>query len=444
MRRLLVAALLLVPALPLAAKDTAPAVPPEVAGKVAEAIAALDDPSFAVREDATRALLALGPAAIPALTPALSHPSPEVRRRVRRVLLRYREAERRALMGFPAPSDWPALKRGPDRGAAAGADAPVHRPSLAWFARLPAEVGAPWFDAPLLAAGGRIYAVTRSGTVAALAAGTGEVVWTTETGEPVFASPVLAGGALYVPGRSLTALDAETGAERWRWRTDYGVSAPALVDGGRVFAVERGERLAALDPVTGEVQWAVRLPATTAAPVVVGDIVVAGTEEGVGFYAVENGSRRWFVPTESPVTLTPAVLPDRIVVADAGRTITALSVARGERLWRRRIPEGRVVETPVVYGDALFFSTNGATLRALRASDGTDLWTRFVGCAVQSSPCAAEGLLFLTAGSIVHAYECTEGDDVWFFLAPEGLSSPILVDGTLYVATMDGFVAAYR
>ena len=144
------------------------------------------------------------------------------------------------------------------------------------------------------------------------------------------------------------------------------------------------------------------------------------------------------------MSTSPVVLPDRIVICDDARTVYALTADRGKRLWRRRIPEGMVKESPVVYGDAVLFSTSGATFRAIRASDGEDIWARFVGTVIQSSPCAAGGLVYFTAGSNFHAMECADGDDLWR-LSLEGLyTAPILVDGTLYVATVNGVLLALR
>jgi HEAT repeat protein len=68
-----------------AAVSAAPPTAPEEAARLA---ARLGDEDFDVREDATRRLLELGKAAIPALVAALTHPDAEVRSRANAVLLR--------------------------------------------------------------------------------------------------------------------------------------------------------------------------------------------------------------------------------------------------------------------------------------------------------------------------------------------------------------------
>ena len=422
----------------------APPVDPEVKEKVDPLVADLDNASFDKREAATATLRAMGATARPALEFHTDHPSLEVRRRVRRVLLHYREVERIAAMASGSPDDWPMLKRSPGRDAAAGKGVVREVPEILWATELPGVIGLPYFDSPILASGDLIIVLNRKGGIAAVNRHTGEVEWLRDTGEPVYAAPVIAAGTLYIPGNSLTAMDLDTGRIRWRWKTDYGVSATPLVHDGKVFAVERGEKLVALDPLDGTVRWRARVPATASSPVVVGKLVVIGLTTGVHAYRINNGTRRWRFETEAPVSTSPVVLPDRVIVSDDARTLYALTPDRGKRLWRRRIPEGMVRESPVVYGDAVLFSTSGATFRAIRASDGEDLWARFVGSIIQSSPCVADGLVYFTAGRTFRAMECANGDDIWALPLEGAFTAPILVDGTLYVATVDGVLLALK
>ncbi|MHC4861030.1 MAG: outer membrane protein assembly factor BamB family protein [Planctomycetota bacterium] len=444
-RDILLVVALLVLASPLAAqhrRKKAPKVDPELLKIVEPLIKDLDDPSFGVREDATQKLMQLGPEARPALLPAKDHSSPEVRMRVRRVLLYFQELLRRESLEEIPAGDWPMLKRGPSRGASSG---PAIRtaPDVHWYRMLPLILGKPYLDAPLVAGRDRLYAVTRAGQVAAVDRETGKILWVRETGERVFAGPVLAGGRLYVPGSSLTAMHAGTGDVLWRWKTDYGVIASPLVHDGAVYAVEKGEKLAALDPDTGEETWKVRLRATSSAPVLAGKLLVIGTEDGV--MAVRpGGMRRWTAETDQPVTITPAVLRDRVVVGDLGRTVYALTSDRGKTVWKRRIPEGRILLTPTVYGDAILFSTSGATFRAIHAADGSDLWTRWIGTVIQSSPCVAGGVAYLVAGSRIRALECVNGDDVWLLDLMGNYASPILVEGSLFLLAFDGGLLSLR
>lgn len=420
-----------------------PPVDPEILKVVEPLLKQLGDDSFIVREKATIGLMNLGARAQPALLPAALHPWPEVRARVRRILLHYRELERREALGVISETDWPTLKREPGRRASAG---PALRtePEVAWHRVLPEVVGDPYFDSPILASKDRLYVVARTGQVTALDRATGHVLWRRDLDEKVFAGPVLASGNLYVPGRALTAIDAETGKIRWKWLTDYGVSATPLVSDGRVYAVERGEQLVSLDPATGEVVWKVRVGATSCSPVLAGGYILLGHTEGMKAFSAKNGSRRWSFETSWPVSASPATLNGSIVFGDEGRNLYAVTKKRGALVWHRSIPEGTLVESPAVYGDLVFFSTSGATFRAVSARDGADRWMRTLGYYMQSSPCVADGVAYLSSGPRIHALECATGDDVWRLPVPGRFSSPILVDGTLFVVALNGVVVALR
>ena len=438
---------LLIATAPVVAKDRKkkkePPLDPELVELVEPLLKKLDDASFEVREEATQELLEIGPKVTPVLERAEDRASPEVRMRVRRVLLQFREIARRAALGGPETGDWPMLKRGPNRGASTGS-ALRKRPEVRWFRPLPAVVGRPYFDAPLVAGRKRLYAVTRSGQISAVDLKTGEIVWARETGQRTHAGPVLGGGRLFVPGPALVTMDADSGRELWRWKTDYGVIASPLVVGDVVYAVEKGEKLVALDTRTGEQKWKKRLLATSSAPVLVGDLLLIGTERGVMAIHAESGTRRWLSKTVAPVTTSPALLTDRLVVGDSDRHIYALSLTRGKQLWRRRIPEGRVHETPTVFGDAVFFSTTGSMFRAIRASDGGDVWTRWAGTVIQSSPCVADGVVYFVADSVVRALECVNGDDVWRLDLMESCTSPILVEGSMFLLGLDGVLISLK
>lgn len=420
-----------------------PPIDPEILKVVEPLLKQLGADSFEVREKATLDLMNLGARAQPALLPAALHPWPEVRARVRRILLHYRELERRESLGVISETDWPTLKREPGRRASAG-PALRKEPEVAWHRVLPDVMGSPYFDSPILASKDRLYVVARTGQVTAIDRTNGRTVWERDLEEKVFAGPVLASGILYVPGRSLSAIDIDSGKLRWRWRTDYGVSATPLVHDGRVYAVERGEKLVSLDPASGDVVWKVRVGATSCSPVIAGDYVLLGNTEGMKAFSLKNGSRRWTFKTDWPVSASPATLKDSIVFGDVGRNLYAVTKERGKLVWHRRIPEGTIMESPAVYGDLVFFSTSGATFRAISARDGVDRWMRTLGYYLQSSPCVADGVAYLSSGPRVHALECATGDDVWRLPLPGRFSAPILLDGTLYVVALDGVVVALR
>jgi FOG: WD40-like repeat len=145
---------------------------------------------------------------------------------------------------------------------------------------------------------GRLYVAFTDGSIRALDATNGQVIWNVTHTAGAFSSPAIAGGRLYIAihNQGLLALDANTGSELWlapmpgpQW------SSPA-VESGRVFVGSRDDhKLYAFDAVTGNTLWT----ATTSdwvqtSPAVGNGVVYIGNNSGnVYAYNAEAGGLVW-------------------------------------------------------------------------------------------------------------------------------------------------------
>jgi outer membrane protein assembly factor BamB len=150
---------------------------------------------------------------------------------------------------------------------------------------------------------GRLYVAFSDGTIRALDATNGQVIWSVNHPGGANSSPAVAGGRLYIAihNSGLLALDANTGSELWltpmpgpQW------SSPA-VENGRVFVGSRDDhKLYAFDAVTGNTLWT----ATTSdwvqtSPAVNDGVVYIGNNSGnVYAFNAETGGLIW----QSPVS----------------------------------------------------------------------------------------------------------------------------------------------
>jgi outer membrane protein assembly factor BamB len=145
---------------------------------------------------------------------------------------------------------------------------------------------------------GRVYVAFTDGTIRALDAISGQVIWSVQEDQGAYSSPAVADGRLYIAihNRGFLALNAETGAFLWlspmpgpQW------SSPA-VENGRVFVGSRDDhKLYAFDAVTGNTLWT----ATTndwvqTSPAVANDVVYVGNNAGnVYAFNAQTGSLIW-------------------------------------------------------------------------------------------------------------------------------------------------------
>ncbi|WP_158237456.1 outer membrane protein assembly factor BamB family protein [Halegenticoccus soli] len=99
-----------------------------------------------------------------------------------------------------------------------------------------------------------VYAVSKTGTVTALAATDGHVRWQESVEPGVFQPPALANDRIVVGagnGTQTIALDATTGERLWTYETGVSKSAPVVV-GDRVLATGANTGIYLLDAATGD------------------------------------------------------------------------------------------------------------------------------------------------------------------------------------------------
>lgn len=113
-------------------------------------------------------------------------------------------------------NDWPQYRGDAGRTDTARVGLP-EKLSLSW--RVPVGLGDQLPTAPV-AAGGMVFVANRAGVVRGVNADTGEEIWKSHTGGPVFYPPVLEGGRVFVgsaDGR-VYAFDPSSGDELWSFR----------------------------------------------------------------------------------------------------------------------------------------------------------------------------------------------------------------------------------
>ncbi len=140
------------------------------------------------------------------------------------------------------------------------------------------------------------------GSVYALDADTGALVWSFETGDRIWAQPLVEGDTVYVASLDnyLYALNFDDGSERWRLEMRGALGAsPVLVD-GKIWIGDFGDRIYQIDPQTGDVLWTF------------------------------EGGRDWF-------WATPTVGDEKIYFSDVSGNVYAFDIASHEMLWEQNL-----------------------------------------------------------------------------------------------------------
>jgi outer membrane protein assembly factor BamB len=332
-----------------------------------------------------------------------------------------------AMMGQESQLDYPQWRGRHRDGAASGFSKPDAWPD-ALRLRWKVDVGEGY--ATPLVVGDSVYAFTRRDGregLSALDADTGQTRWRTDFpvsyelyegavdhGEGPKATPLFHNGTLYTVGISgtISAVEAVTGTVIWRkpvpsLQPDVGFAASPVADGDLVIVQEGYDALTAVEAKTGRVRWTVKNEFRYASPII-GDLhgtrqVIAVAQHSVLGLSMANGAILWEHPWKSPYVqaITPALYRDTVIVSGEQRGVMALEpIKRGDTwdvhvVWENS-DVSMYLSNPVVIGDTLFGLShrNSGQYFALDASTGRVLWRDRPRRATNSALVKADDLVF--------------------------------------------------
>lgn len=327
---------------------------------------------------------------------------------------------------------------------------------------------------------GLVYTMDSQAKVTAVSADDGSIAWSNQLQLGKKRRAIGFGGGLAVGGGRVyastgfgfvAALDPRTGAQLWRKELPAPLrGAPAYAD-NRLFVITQDNQLFALSADKGEELWdalATAEPASllgNATPAIANDTLVAGFSSGeLIAYRVENGRTAWQDTLSRTSRLTalaaladidgsPVIDQGQVIAIGHGGRIVALDLATGERVWEKSLPG---VSTPWVAGNFVYVVTVDSEVVCLTRNDGKVRWiarlARYTdeedrkGVIRWQGPVLASDRLIVTSSSgEVVTLSPYDGR----LLSSEKLGDgsflpPIVANGTLYVLTEDARLLAYR
>lgn len=313
--------------------------------------------------------------------------------------------------------------------------------SRRWQVRL--EEG-PQFPSGMAAAGGFLLVGQRSDSLAVLRPADGVVHASFKLLDEVSQPPLVVGGRLFVTSRdgSLQVLSWPGGERLWsRDAADVVGGAPY----GRDVVMAVGRRLE-LWSAEGDVTWSTDLgAAAVTAPTLHRGLALVATEDGWLHAARLSGGGHTFKVQVGAMAAPPAAAGGLALLPVRAGELHAFDLAKREVVWSYDL-EGEQWTTPVIWQQYVFAASWGQRLHALSLRSGDDVWARSLPAAVTATPVTAAGAL----------YVATEGGDLLALDARTGLvlfsdrvsagsiqASVLPLDDGVYVAALDGTVAAY-
>jgi len=350
---------------------------------------------------------------------------------------------------------------------------------------------------------GFVVSAALDGSLTALAADTGQLVWQVALQSAVQATPAIANGRVFVPvlGSKIVALGLADGKQLWS--TDLGglnVSSPTVVNGDIVVGAGLPQQFVVrLDGATGAIVW--QSPPgmeefSNTPPAVGGGVVVVGTNGG-HYYAFDaaTGLPRWDYRADGIVNIAAPLIAGGRVYMAGGResdhvhavdAATGVAIAgwpislpapdpdlAGTQIYRRRAMSsfasaGGLITLETRLDDALDTDGDGQPdhhlsrewAMALDPDSGAVTWQRTLARVVFTEPSKVPGFvvcptpaafttlagtpLLVVASSLaaqLSILDATTGaDDGDLTVAGRALASPVMANGRIITVAENGTV----
>ena len=307
--------------------------------------------------------------------------------------------------------------------------------------------------------GDRVYLPLSSGQIISLGAETGQLIWKSDVGGEISASPVADEHGVYVAserkdssgqelitGGALRLLSRDTGVTLWI-RTLSTAPAVALSrNADTIFAGGNDGRVYAIRKSTGDVVWSKQIDSrVTSQLTLAGSRLYIGSEFG-NVYALDQhtGKLIWYFQTRSAVQGRFALANGLIYFGSADGYVYAVSEDKGKKSWRTRTGAG--VQSVLSVNEGLLASSFDNFVYFLSLRNGNRLWKRQLPGRLAAEPLAAfDGVLFtpLSAESGI-VLSLRNGKQLNSLPLGEESSSnaaPIFVRDLLLISTRHGLLA---
>ena len=280
-------------------------------------------------------------------------------------------------------------------------------------------------------ANGVIFATTGYGTVYAVNAQKGNILWRKSLLTPLRIAPMVANNSVYVQSvdNKFYALNAKTGEEQWKY--DISLENTTLVGGAPaaysndldmvVTGFSNGE-IQAFNASLGSPLWSdvlisnrkayssTFLNTIKAAPVIEGETVYAvGNANILTALDLRSGMRKW--EKEIGGVNTPLLIANTLYVVSNTNDLVAVNKENGDVLWATPINMGKksaevMIFNPLMLDGRLVLALSDGTVYTFMPQTGKLLNTLDLGEDLNTAPIAANGyIFFVTADADLLAYK---------------------------------------
>ncbi len=259
-----------------------------------------------------------------------------------------------------------------------------------------------------------IYAALNDGVIISLGAADGGLLWKSEIGGRISASPVADARRVYVA------------SESFQPRSSPYPQATGV--------------LRALSRQSGVTMWMRTLPSPIRGSLVSNQTTLFGVTSDGRLYAIkrETGEILWIKYSSSPFNSFPFLSGGYLYVCDEEGNLQAVEQMSGRTLWRYRTHKG--LENPVIANEgSVYAGAQDGSVYAINESDGHLKWRVRTGAAIQSIVAAGKCLLATSLDNFVYCLNPQRGTRLWKYrLAGRVLARPLVFNESVLLTPLAG------
>jgi outer membrane protein assembly factor BamB len=268
----------------------------------------------------------------------------------------------------------------------------------------------------LVAGSNLVFSVDDAG-ITARSATDGAGRWTVALDEPLATTLTWANGWLIggtVSG-SLFALRAADGQLIWRANLPAPLHAPAALSGEHVYVPTADAHVRALRLDTGAEAWKFRLGDAPNEILALDTRIYVGSNDNY-FYCLdaETGERLFRWPTGADVIGQPIIIGRRVYFASLDNFLYALDARSGSQAWAVSLP-GRPIRGTIRAGDAVLVTGLGSKIHGYGARDGKLLGELALPHPIAAPPAFVADPSLLAPLVVVVSHELEKGATVTAF-----------------------------
>jgi outer membrane protein assembly factor BamB/tRNA A-37 threonylcarbamoyl transferase component Bud32 len=232
--------------------------------------------------------------------------------------------------------------------------------------------------------------------------------------------------------------------EIWSFECEDEIRGTPIVYMGVVYVGCYDNNIYALDAKTGKFIWKYATEGgITGKPAAEDDIIYIGSEDH-RLYAISarGGKLVWTYHTEGQIRSSPSSSHGHIFIGSDDHFLHVVNAISGRRVWRAEAI-GPIWSTPLVVGEHVFFGCESGDFYCYDFH-GELKWRKKIKRAVTSSPIMVDGMIYVGSKDwTLYALEIENGWQVWRFrMGGPTISSPTSAEDKIFIGCGDSNIYA--